>query len=322
MNNTSSNPSTIVTRQYKTPDEATYELLVEFRNETGFSMVELGKKISIDGSAISKYISRKFEGDIEKFESNARDIIKAHRARSDVRSLKTFRCKQSDVLRDVCEQIRKTHDVGLIYGPAGVGKSCGIAIYAAENPSCIAITINRWTSDYSGIEHAILDQIDLRKFKKSKMRPGDFLVDKFKGSDRLFIFDNAHRLTADSLRWVFDFQDATDCPIALVGNPEVLDEIRDNDQMFSRIGIARKIEMRDADHVASELLKQFAPEHAGDLLATAMVVVDKPGGGHGRTLRKQLLIFRDLVTAPSMKKVLPENVFKAAGTQLVNGGAK
>ena len=309
-------------RPFKTPDEATYQLLLEFRNETRLSNNEIGKKISIDGSAVSKYFNRKFEGDIEKFESNARDVVKAWRARSDARALKTFRCRQSDALRRACEQIRKTHDVGLIFGAAGVGKSCGVSIYAEENPSCIAITINRWSSDYSGIERAILEQIDLRKFQKSKMRPGDFLVEKFRGSDRLFVFDNAHRLTADSLRWIFDFADATDCPIALVGNPEVLDAIRENDQMFSRIGISTEIKMSDANHVASELLKQFAPEYEHDLLDAAMVVVSKPGGGHGRTLRKQLQLFRDFVAVESFKNRPPTEAFQAAGLKLVNGGAK
>lgn len=320
MNDTSKTPTG--ESRIKTPDESTYKSLREFMDECSFSNNELGRKLSVDGSAVSKYFNRKFEGDIEKFESNARDVIKAHRARADVRALKTFHCKQSDALRDVCEQIRKTHDMGLIFGSAGVGKSCGVAIYAAENPSCIAITINRWISDYSGIEHAILDQIDLRKFKKSQMRPGDFLVEKFKRSDRLFIFDNAHRLTADSLRWIFDFHDATDCPIALVGNPEVLDVIRENDQMFSRIGISSEIRMRDPEHVTAELLKQFATEHSGDLLAAGMVVVSRPGGGHGRTLRKQLLLFRDLISTRAMKDQSPEKVFIAAGTQLVNGRAK
>jgi DNA transposition AAA+ family ATPase len=231
-----------------------------------------------------------------------------------------FFCKASAAVAKVCEQIRKTYDVGLITGAAGVGKTCGGILYQQENPSAIRITVNRWNADPAGIEGLLMAELETRGFKANEERPGAWLVRKLAGSYRIVIIDNAQRLPEDSLKWVFDFHDATECPVALIGNPEVLDKIRANDQLFSRIGICEEIEMKDPEKVAGALLKQFCPEHADALLGDATEIVKQAGRGHGRTLRKQLLIFRDFIQTDAMKKTDPADVFKSAGSKLVKRG--
>jgi hypothetical protein len=109
--------------------------------------------------------------------------------------------------------------------------------------------------------------------------------------------DNAHRLTGGSREWLFDFHDRTRCPIALVGNPEILQSIRRNDQQFSRIGVNKEITLnrKQVREYARKMLEAKVEKPQDGLLDLAAAVVEQRG--HLRALRKQLDLMLDLAAS-------------------------
>ena len=104
-------------------------------------------------------------------------------------------------------------------------------------------------------------------------------------------------MTESARQWIFDLHDETGCPIALVGNPEVLVEIRRNDQQFSRIGIHQKVDL-DQKHMrdyAREMVSALVSQPQDELFALASQVAEQRG--HLRALRKQLMLMLDLVNS-------------------------
>lgn len=287
--------------------------LVAYKRENEISDSSLAKLIGTNGSAVNRAINGKFIGDVKAFEGLVEDFLRNEPLRRRVRETLFIHGFAVNV-RSFLEVIRRTNDVGLGFSAAGKGKTCGVALYLADNPSAIGLDLTRWSGGSRGIARLLLEQIGVRASLKKNIVITDFLVSKLKDSNRLIIIDNAHRLSSSGRQWVFDFHDATGCPIALVGNPEVLDEIRRNDQQFSRIGFVLEIQSgKDATSVANNMVRRHWPEAEGKLGGMPLQVLKGPG--HLRSLRKQLLLARDFSQVGEFAD--PTTAFRAAHEKLV-----
>lgn len=285
--------------------------LAAYRDANNLSLTKLSKELGIDASHVSKYLNRVPECDVERLEATIEDVLKsAATRRAEVTSL--FESPASRAINSACELIRKTNDVGLIHAPAGVGKTSGIALYRATNASALVATLTKWSCGPGGIEAALYAQMETRG-KKAGQRRAEWLVERLKDSNRLIILDNAHRLTRSALAWVFDFHDETSCPIGLVGNPELLETISENDQQFSRIGLVRSIKVTDQRSQAAQMLQRHAPEHADVLLDLAERVAGERG--HLRALKKHLLLMPEFLRAAQGDA---RKAFLMAHTQVVS----
>jgi DNA transposition AAA+ family ATPase len=143
----------------------------------------------------------------------------------------------------------------------------------------------------------LFDQLDDHDWP-GNVRKATWMENVLRGSERTIIVDNAHKLHFSGLEWLFDLHDATLCPMALIGNPEVLHVLRRSDQLFSRVGIVRHLkpaaskEDNDDEIVAGKLIEQICPEARKELIEDASNVVARMG--HARSLRKQLVLAREL----------------------------
>jgi hypothetical protein len=265
--------------------------LEAFKQETKFSLGELSKKLNAGATQVSKYLNKHPEGDVATLEATIEDVLGAAARRKLATEVVLFECRAARDVAAVMELIRKTNDIGLIHGAAGVGKTCGSLRYLQDHPSAIMIRISKWFCGGHAVASLLFDAMETRSWPGNEAKV-PWMATRLRNSDRLIIVDNAHRLQASGLEWLFDFHDETHVPIALVGNPEILDKIRKNDQQFSRVGLVQEITVKDADHVAKTMIGQMAPEAAG-IQDMAEVIVEKRG--HARALRKHLMLLPEML---------------------------
>lgn len=293
-------------------DEAIRAALEDYKTKNGFSVSELASELGTNSTQVSKYLSGKPEGDVGRLENAAEDVLKAA-ARRISTAVKPFPTNVSESIRIHFDMIRKTNDIGLVFGAAGVGKTVASEIYAQENPSTIYICAAQWSRGATGIERAIFAAVESRRWDR-RMTRAEFLIRRLRQSNRLIVVDNAHRLSVTALNWLFDFYDETACPLALVGNPEILEKIKKNDQKFSRIGIRTEVTVADGRKIARAMLKDMAPQYADDLLPMAECVVAERG--YLRALKKQILLTNDLLGTKTFAGN-PAAAFQAAHTKLI-----
>lgn len=262
--------------------------------ERPLTMAEIAQEMGVSSTVVNKYLAGKPEGDVGRLERLIEDVLKAagKRQNSDV---PFFRTNVTDRISATFELIRKTNDVGLISGPAGVGKSMTIAEYTRTNPTTLAISVPRWQRNDLGVCGLIFDECDTTSWDRRSPR-SHYLVERLERSNRLLIIDNAQRMTTAAREWIFDFHDKAGCPIAMVGNPEVLVAIRRNDQHFSRIGIRQEITIaqKHVKDYARHVVDALVAEPQAGLYDLAAAVAEQRG--HLRALRKQLLLMLDLAS--------------------------
>ncbi|MGA2557005.1 MAG: AAA family ATPase [Verrucomicrobiota bacterium] len=298
--------------------------LIAYMAEHTLSQADMARELQVSSSAVNKYVNMKPEGDVSSLESLLTDVMKNAPKRRREQTVLV----ETAIARNMAgwlERVRKTADIAVLTGDAGIGKTCGAQLYSATHPTSIFLTATRAFCNERTQRRLLWQEVNTTGWR-NKERIEDpppsqdrYLIKKFRGSSRLVIIDGCHRLTGSGIEWWFDFHDATGLSLAFVGNACFVDKLRklpDEDQHLSRVGASKelKLEAEDASAFARQILAQVAPDHVQALMAESVKVVMGPG--HGRTLRKQASLALDLLDGFKGDMAL---AFRAAGRQLLAG---
>lgn len=286
--------------------------LAAYRDANELSNADLGRELGCSPTQVSKYLNAVFEGDVEKIEAKAEDVLRTAPIRRLV-NVETFDTCVTRLVEGSIRTIQETNQFALLHGPAGIGKSVGVARFQAANPTAILITLLQDCCNAHFVAKKIFDAVKTRGFANSGLNRMEFIISSLKDSNRVVIIDNAQRMTSSARKWLFDFHDATTCPVVLIGNPEVLAPINANDQQFSRIGLATpvKLNAKDIPDIARRILDQMCPEDADILAPYAVTVASKRG--HLRALRNEITLAKYFMKKGQSAK----DAFESAHTKLV-----
>lgn len=255
------------------------------------SEAALARAAGVSPSALNRYMNHKPEGNVEKLEALLLDVLKAAEERKAF-GAPLFETQVTKMMNGAFETIRRSNDMGGIFGDGGLGKTCGCQIYVRDHPTALLITVSEWAGGGNHMRNLIRNQVDTRGWRRRFGTIAEYLVKKFKGSDRLFIVDECHELKPAGRRFWRHFHDATGCPICYVGNESFIDKVEDDSQHFSRLGY-KKILSADVTEVTAELLvMQEAPDAWKEIKDLALQVISE--GGHARSLRKQLRLANEI----------------------------
>lgn len=288
--------------------------LEQARTEDGISQTKLAKLLNVTPGPLNKYLNGKYNGDVAEIERKAEEYLAT---RQNTRRIKS-EIFETAVTRSVANAITiarvtgdKDANVSIIHGPAGCGKTKAVEHYCAQNPLAVMGTLNDRHRDGRGVSRTIMTALNLKP--KSNVSHWKFLVDKFSGSKRPIIIDNAQRLNTSGMAWINDFQDETRCPVILVGNPEIIELIKTNDQSLSRFGFAEHVSLnpKELSDIAHRVAAQYFDdaEEVRDL--TALIA---KGQGGLRSVKKQCLLAQALKDNGIPD---PRKAFQAAHSKLI-----
>lgn len=286
------------------------EALIAARDEDSLSITKMAQQIGYSASVLSQYLGGTYTGDNARFERRAEDWLRARDRKRRI-GVPLIESEATRTVMAALETIRRTNDVGVIYGDAGIGKTSGIALYLEENPTCVHITLSRWARTDCQIERLVFGAMDSGAWKGNTPR-AEFIAAKLRGSNRLLIVDNAHKATAAGLEWLFDLHDETRIPIALVGNEEVLKPIQANDQRFSRVGLKQPVTVNKPRALVRHLVQSVAPHFAGHVETMLEQVAEQHG--RFRAVFKGISLSATLAEAGGLD---PVSAVKAAHQRLV-----
>jgi DNA transposition AAA+ family ATPase len=280
-------------QKYPTDPTLAAELL-EFRQHQGITNAELGRRFGVSPTFISEYINDRLQRDPRDFDARARNILAALKARlEDATNL-----FETSVTRNIAGRIdmaRRTQDVMLLVGPAGEGKTCGAKLFATANPGTIYLELASYQRTGSKVAGALYDKLERRNDWKGNTSRAEFVTLQLRGSHRVIIIDEAHLLDATGRQFLFNLNRDTGCAVVLIGNPEILDKIRRNDQHFSRVGVKGQPLLTDKElpAVSYKVAEQFSSTEFADQIADLVsFIAGKPG--RLRSVRKTVILAYEL----------------------------
>lgn len=247
-------------------------------------------------SRLTKYLGlnkpeNRPEPDMPRVEKTIRNFLR-HQDRRAAATSSLFETSATKTVDDTIKQIRRTGDMGLLWGPAGSGKTSGAQLFCRNHPATILFTATKDRRDAKAVRNAVFEELRNERDAANRNYSGntpraEWIQRILRGTERVILVDNVQRLSLDALEWFADLNDATHTPVAFLGNPEVLNIIRKSDQLSSRIGIVTEVKIsRDEGAIAKKLVEQFAPEGNGELVDCVVSVVGDIG--YARRAKKTL----------------------------------
>jgi len=213
------------------------------------------------------------------------------------------------------DMARRTQDVLLLVGPAGEGKTCGAKLFAAANPGTIYLELASYQRSDAKVAAALFDKLERRNDWKGNSSRAEFIIAQLRGSHRVIIVDEAHLLDASGRQFFFNLNRDTGCAVVLIGNPEILDKIRRNDQHFSRIGVKGEPSLTEKElpAVSLKVAEQFSsPQFAAEISDLVAFIASKPG--RLRAVRKAVILAFELAAKNNTE---PRKALREAHRNLV-----
>lgn len=282
---------------------------------------------------VSAYLSGKPRGNWILLQDNARDLLAKEQQRmaSGLRTERTLtETPASRQLEAHLNYISMHRAVAMLYGDPGIGKSDGLELYRAKHRNTVVVVVEEGCKGVRELTRAVLAASG--QLTKSRRVPRAAMVGGiFADAGRLIVFDNAEQLPFVSLVWIMNLWEKTRCPIALLGNPEIVeDTLSRNPKLSSRIGTY--LEVKLAGGLAPEArggLDEFAhwmvqmafpnePEVVAALREPAAEAIQTTG--HARRLEHQLRHTHFLLRQPVFQGN-PTGAFQAAATMLIRNQA-
>lgn len=279
-------------------DAALIAALREFQREKNLSQEQLARRLGLSATYVSRAFAGKFAGDVPDFERRVEALLNSESASGP--GVASVELAQSGFMVEPMTKflftVSSTRDIGIAWSPAGRGKTCGVAVYTGKHPLAVSITALKSLSGWRSVRDAVLAALPVKRRAKNETWNA-FLVRTFRASGRLLIIDNAHLLTESARQWLaYDWHEQTGCGLALVGNPEIVDQWKRNDQHHSRVGLALEVRPEASPSAtARALLELVLPVAAHDKESLEIAARIVKARGAGRALRKHALLAKQLL---------------------------
>lgn len=261
------------------PEEEILRDQLESHLKTGVSQADVAKAIGVSASAVNMFLKGTYrnpkkiiellKGYFKTLERQAGEVVLPELAETSVYKEVT----------SIVEYVHSQYDFGVIYGPAGIGKTTALNAYREVIPQAIFITADQTIGASKALLEEILYTIN-RPESGSTRRMMKTIVEVLKESGRILIIDEAQHLTYRALETLRAIYDKCKIAVLLAGNESIYGNMTGRSaaayaQLYSRVGIRRsltgKITLADIEALLGEELDK-------DSLAFLHRVSLEPGG--------------------------------------------
>jgi DNA transposition AAA+ family ATPase len=183
--------------------------------------------------------------------------------------------------------------IGVVYGESGIGKTWALKAVCEEKPGAVYVSLDTIKSQVSGVVHAVCDAVGIRGLGKVSSRCAyDALVSRLKGSGRLIVIDQIHRVctgkTDRPLYTLADLHDATGCPMLWCGTIDLVEYLARGErggreplaQIRRRIAICRDLHERTVGDRGRPAEKLFSVEEVRQVFARSRIKLTTDGADY------------------------------------------
>jgi DNA transposition AAA+ family ATPase len=277
-------------------DDALHERFLIWRDHSGNSNRRIAGMLARSEAAISQYINKKYVGDLPRLEKAITTLLRREEDYEFVSRPKVF-CSTlpAKLIWEVLQFCDKGCEMGLVVGPAGIGKTQTCNEYKRANSQSVLVTADIATRSVGTILRMIAKRVGGTPHGMgSSSALLHAIIDRMKHSRRLIIIDEAHFLTWEAFEVLRKIHDCAEVGVVYVGMERTYSQMKgtDNraylyDQIYSRISIKRNdihIERDDVKTIAESLSPGLGKDCIDYLFRKAQ------GKGKFRTVQKLLQV--------------------------------
>ncbi|SMG60805.1 AAA family ATPase [Cedecea sp. NFIX57] len=222
------------------------EKLLQILERPSYTQKTVATKTGLSATAVSQYLKGAYKGNIANVEAALTDFINREECRTNRREVRATFVPTQLAMRAL-SLITDTHidgDIGVIYGPAGMGKSMVLREYSYKSKGAILIE-----ADPGCTARVLLQELCTRLGVK---RTGNIhelseeCIQALTGTGWVILVDEAELLPYRALEVLRRIHDRSGVAIVLAGMPRLLINLRGSRgefaQLYSRVGMCLNLE--------------------------------------------------------------------------------
>ncbi|EOS95507.1 AAA family ATPase [Erwinia tracheiphila] len=251
------------------------EKLIHLLEGTGYTQKRVATKTGLSTAVISQYLKGVYNGNISNVESAIADFISREEERARRREVKES-FVQTTLSGLGLGLISNTHmdgDIGVIHGPAGMGKSIILKRYVATNKGAILIE-----ADPGYTAKVLLQELCARLGVKKTGNIDELseeCIQALTGTGWVVLVDEAELLPYRALKVLRRIHDRSGVAIVLAGMPRLLINLKGSRgefaQLYSRVGMALDLEAHNGKSEVEDfntILASLLPDEGdGDVIS-------------------------------------------------------
>lgn len=306
------------------------QIFSEYLSKPGRSIIKVSRALGqgFSQSSLSMFLSNKNEkGDNERIARAINQFCENEARREEAKVPEEFVMTSAAELMFASARMAWTHrQLAMVTGGSGYGKSITAKALLAEFPGSLYHRVNSTSMNGTGLIVDLLTQLRIRLPHARAQQYRD-LIEALKGTDRLLLIDEAHRLQASGRTLVRDILDEAEIGIVLFGTDEILETASAdarlnrgqwNSRFISRVNLDSIAETTPGTPLftADQIRAMFAKgklklsKDGADILGELAML---PGKGSLRLCRQIMWsissvpeLRENLITAKVVKRVLRE----------------
>lgn len=281
--------------------------------ERGFTQSAVARGLGISDSALSQWRSGHYKGDVNNLEHAIKGFLQRDAERAKNRRI-SLPFTMTSVAAKVFEAARMSHldgDIGVVVGPAGIGKTTGVKEYARRNSDVVLIE-----ADLAYTAKELFREIH-RKLgfdgSGSINQMKNDVINKLKGAGRLIIVDEAEHLPVRALDLLRRVNDKAGTGILFCGLKRFMDNLRlkqaDFAYLYTRVGFKvalKPLQGRDIETIVQDII----PDSNG-----LWKTYHEESHGNGRVLSK--LVVRSMRLSEINNNIITPELVREAAMMLV-----
>ncbi|EAT15345.1 AAA family ATPase [Desulfuromonas acetoxidans] len=257
---------------------------------------QIAREAGLTAPVLSSWLKGNYKGDNKAVEAKLNQWLAARGRKAEVsmvfpKAPEWIDTPTAKKVTSVLTYAQLAGDIAVIYGGAGLGKTCTLKAYAEQSPNVWVVTMSPAHGGVASTLEEIAEVLGLRGIPGRAVRLQRELVRKLSGTGGLLVIDEAQHLNVNSLEAIRSLHDATGVGLALVGNESVYARLTGGSrsatfaQLFSRLGKRLRLNKPRKEDVVA-VANSFSV--AGDQEQKALYEISqKPGALRGvvKTLR-------------------------------------
>jgi DNA transposition AAA+ family ATPase len=238
------------------------EQLQEYLKKTGVSAASVARDIGYSPSAVSQWLSGKYQGNITDLENGIQGYLSLQSERIALKAIDIsfVPTQNARIAFGMLRRAQIDHKIVLITSESGYGKTEAVKEYARRTPNAILIETDSTFS--SKILISFLHKQLGYSGHGTKFSMMQELIGVLDSSNRLIIIDEADRLGYESLELLRRLHDKTKIGMALVGAPVLVENIRGSKGEFAQLytRVSGHAQLKPISHDdAIQIIREYIP---------------------------------------------------------------
>lgn len=232
---------------------------------TQMTQQQIARDLMLSPTLLSLFLSGTYQGNNEEV---AEKIMKYLNGNSQAQSIEAPKfCAELRNAKQVlfaASYAHHNHDIAIVYGGAGAGKTTALRHYRENNTGVIFVTANASSRTAKAAFNLIFQAIGKRQ-TGSEFQMMQTLVAFFKDRNALIIFDEADHLNVRALQAIRNLNDEAGVGILFSGNDIIKLQMYGRgsmqyDQLRTRVGVSKKVE----NNYTMDEMKALFPDLSAD----------------------------------------------------------